>query len=129
MKKIPQIFPRWCGSLLGLLVLALPAPAWAHAFLDHAEPAVGSDSTQSPSEVKLWFTQELEGAFSKATVSDAQGQEVDKKDVHLDANDKKLMEVSLPPLASGTYTVNWTAVSVDTHKTQGSFKFTLKLKG
>ncbi len=115
---------RW--SLVCALFWALPSQAWAHAFLDHAEPKVGSTVTNSPAEVKIWFTQEVEPAFSSVQVQDAQGLEVDKKDVHVDARDKMLLEVSLPQLSAGTYTVLWHVVSVDTHRTQGHFEFTIR---
>ncbi|MGO8767036.1 MAG: copper resistance protein CopC [Limisphaerales bacterium] len=115
---------RW--SLVAVLFLALQSSAWAHAFLDHADPKVGSTVTNAPTEVKAWFTQELEPAFSTLEVQDAQGKEVDKKNVHLDDKDKQLMIVSLPPLSPGTYTVIWHAVSVDTHHTQGTFHFIIK---
>ena len=109
------------------LFLTLQTHAWAHAFLDHADPKVGSTVTNSPTEIKIWFTQNLEPAFSTLEVRDAQGQEVDKKDAHLDDKDKSLFLVSLPQqLPTGTYTVIWHAVSVDTHKTQGRFEFTIK---
>ena len=113
-------------SLVVLLFLALQIHAQAHAFLDHADPRVGSTIAQSPPEVKVWFTQNLEPAFSKLEVQDAQGKVVDKKDAHIDAKEKASFEVSLPPLKSGTYTVIWHVVSVDTHRTQGRFQFTLK---
>jgi methionine-rich copper-binding protein CopC len=106
--------------------LAFQTHCWAHAFLDHADPKVGSTVAVSPAELKVWFTQELEPAFSTLEVQDAQGREVDKKDAHLDNKDKTLFIVSLPTLPSGTYTVIWHAVSVDTHKTQGHFEFTVK---
>ncbi|HZM03914.1 MAG TPA: copper resistance protein CopC [Candidatus Saccharimonadales bacterium] len=115
---------RWAVAIA--LVLTGPSLAWAHAFLDHAEPKVGSVVAISPGELKLWFTQRLEPAFSWLQVQDASGQEVDKKNAHLDADDKSLLIVSLPQLPAGTYTVIWHAVSVDTHKTQGRFKFTVK---
>ena len=108
------------------LFLTLQTHAWAHAFLDHADPKVGSAVTNSPTEIKIWFTQNLEPPFSTLEVRDAQGQEVDKKDAHLDDKDKSLFLVSLPQLPTGTYTVIWHAVSVDTHKTQGRFEFTIK---
>jgi methionine-rich copper-binding protein CopC len=113
-------------SLVAVLFLALQTRAWAHAFLDHAEPKVGSSVTNSPTEIKIWFTQNLEPAFSKLEVRDAKGEEVDNKDAHLDDKNTSLFIVSLPPLPSGAYTVIWHAVSVDTHKTQGHFEFTIK---
>ena len=33
------------------------------------------------------------------------------------------MRVSLPPLEPGTYTVDWRAVSTDTHRVNGSLTF------
>ena len=113
-------------SLMAVLLFALQTHAWAHAFLNHAEPKVGSTITSSPAEIRIWFTQELEPAFSTLEVQDAQGKEVDKKDAHLDDKDKSLFLVSLPQLPAGTYTVIWRAVSVDTHRTQGTFHFTIK---
>jgi copper resistance protein C len=116
---------KFWRSAIGLF-LTLQTHAWAHAFLDHADPKVGSTVTNSPTEIKIWFTQNLEPAFSTLEVRNAQGQEVDKKNAHLDDKDKSLFLVSLPQLPTGTYAVIWHAVSVDTHKTQGRFEFTVK---
>jgi hypothetical protein len=37
----------------------------------------------------------------------------------------KVMHLSVGILAPGNYTVKWHVTSVDTHKTQGSFSFTV----
>src|SRR5579859_1106440 len=113
-------------TLSAMLYLAWQSTASAHAFLDHADPKVGSTVTSAPTEVKIWFTQELEPTFSTIEVRDVQNQQVDKKDTHLDDKDKTLLIVSLSALPPGTYTVAWHVVSVDTHKTQGHFEFTIK---
>jgi len=106
--------------------LLLPASAWAHAFLDHADPKVGSVIASSPDEIKIWFTQEIEPDFSSIEVRDSRGNEVDKQDTHKDSSDKKLLIVSVPKLADGPYTVTWKVVSTDTHHTHGDFSFTVK---
>lgn len=97
--------------------------AHAHAFLDRADPRVGSQVQAAPAEVKLWFSEPLEGAFSTATVMDASGRRVDRGDAHLDTASRMLLHVSLQELGPGTYTVHWRAVSADTHVTQGDFVF------
>jgi len=113
--------------IIGLIVvLATQDGAMAHAFLDHAEPKVGAVVTQSPTQIKVWFTQELEPAFSAISVTDSNGNDVDKKDSHVDDKDKTELIVSLGALGPGTYKVSWHVVSVDTHKTQGDFKFIVK---
>jgi methionine-rich copper-binding protein CopC len=99
--------------------------AAAHAFLDHAVPAVGSTVHQAPAQVRLWFTQELEPAFSTVEVVDAADKRVDTGDKHLDPKDASVLEVSLPPLHPGKYRVKWHALSVDTHVTEGDFTFTV----
>jgi methionine-rich copper-binding protein CopC len=111
-------------ALLAACGLAiLPSRTFAHAFLDHADPAVGSTVNKSPAAVTLWFTQELEPAFSTIEVDDTNGKQIDKKDTHLDDQDPKQLSVSLPNLPAGTYKVSWHVVSTDTHKTHGDFKF------
>jgi methionine-rich copper-binding protein CopC len=109
---------------LGLILLA-PGRLMAHAFLDHADPKVGSTIDQPPSQVKIWFTQELEPAFSGMKVTSSEGVQVDRKDARVHEKEKNLMIVSLTKLPPGTYKVSWHAVSVDTHRTQGDFKFTV----
>ncbi len=120
---------KWvfCGRVFAAVVVALAGGelAVAHAFLDHAEPKVGAEVKVSPAEVKIWFTEEIEPAFSKVEVLDGAGKEVDKKDFHLDGKDKKLAIVSVPVLAAGKYKVTWEVVAADTHKTQGDFSFTV----
>jgi methionine-rich copper-binding protein CopC len=100
----------------------LASPAAAHAFLDHASPAVGSTVRAPPAEVKLWFTQELEPAFSSVAVADAAGKRIDKGDVKVEGGGV-VLRVSLPPLEPGRYKVTWRALSVDTHVTEGDFTF------
>jgi len=109
--------------VLAIAAAALSAAAHAHAFLDHADPKVGSVVAAAPSELRLWFSQDLEPAFSTAEVLDATGQRVETGKVAVDAKERTLLRVPLGQLAPGTYTVNWRVVSVDTHPTEGRFTF------
>jgi methionine-rich copper-binding protein CopC len=111
-------------SLLVVVVASMLATiAGAHAFLDHATPAVGSTVHGPPAQLKVWFTQNLEGAFSTVLVSDRSGKQVDNGDAQLDPADSTLLQVSLPKLVPGTYKVHWRVLSVDTHVTEGDFTF------
>lgn len=108
------------------LACAFAEPAAAHAFLDHALPAVGSTVHASPHDVRLWFTEQLEPAFSRVRVLDASGKEVDAGDSHVDPSDATVLTASLPALPPGSYKVVWRVVSVDTHVTEGDFTFDVK---
>ncbi|MFZ2005016.1 MAG: copper homeostasis periplasmic binding protein CopC [Stellaceae bacterium] len=116
-------------SRLILLAALLPAAALpaasarAHAFLDHAVPAVGSTVAAAPKQVQLFFTQDLEPAFTGATLANASGQAVATGAAVFDPQNKNEMVLNLPPLSPGHYKVSWHALSVDTHRTEGSFAF------
>ena len=98
----------------------------AHAFLDHASPAVGSTVPTAPETVTMWFTQELEPAFTTATVTDGSGNTVDAGPAQVDPKEPTLLRVAVKKLSPGTYTVSWRALSVDTHTTTGHFTFEIK---
>ncbi|HZI85130.1 MAG TPA: copper resistance CopC family protein [Casimicrobiaceae bacterium] len=114
---------RFLPGLAAASALALASSAGAHAFLDRATPAVGSSVHGSPAELRLWFTQQLEPAFSSVQVLDRSGKRVDKGDPQVDRGDARELRVSLPQLAPGTYRVTWRVLSVDTHVTEGDFTF------
>jgi copper resistance protein C len=97
--------------------------AWSHAFLERAEPRVGSTVKSAPSQVRAWFTQELEPAFSTLEVVNEKGERVDRGPAQVDARTKTLLQVPLGPLAPGTYRVKWRVLSLDTHVTEGDFTF------
>jgi copper resistance protein C len=103
-----------------LLAIMSGTTAEAHAFLDHAEPRVGSTVPAAPRELSLSFTQKLEPAFSSVEVTDANGARVDLGRPSVSAS---VMRVRLKPLSAGTYRVRWHVLSVDTHTTEGSFTF------
>ena len=111
----------------GLVALALlltgAAGAGAHSFLDRADPRAGSTVKAPPAQVRLWFTESLEPAFSSVRVLDQAGRRVDKGDSQVDPTNLRLLRVSLPPLPPGTYKVIWRVLSVDSHVTEGDFTF------
>ena len=97
--------------------------ALAHSGLQRAEPPVESTLKRPPKELKLYFSERLEPAYSRARVEDGQGARVDRDDSRVDRLNPLLLRVTLPPLAPGTYTVIWRVLSVDSHITEGRFMF------
>ena len=109
--------------VIAALLLA-PGAALAHAHLDHASPKVGSTVGSAPKEVVLSFTEAVEPKFSSIEVRDAKGNAVQIGKASL-AGDRSSLRVSLKSLPAGTYKVIWKVLSVDTHRTQGDFSFTV----
>jgi methionine-rich copper-binding protein CopC len=121
--EVEKMMPYLRPVLFAFVLLGTASLSWAHAHLDHAEPAVSSQVHDSPAQVKIWFTEKLEPALSKIQVFDASGKQVDKRDVQASKTDTALLSVSLPALQPGKYKVVWRVVSVDTHVTTGNFTF------
>ncbi len=109
--------------VLACALSLLPAAARAHAHLDHAAPAIGGAVAAAPNEVVLWFTEDLEPAFSTVEVRDASGAVVSNGKAQLDATQHTELRVPLKAVPPGTYKVIWRVLSVDTHRTQGDFTF------
>jgi methionine-rich copper-binding protein CopC len=111
--------PLWIGAF----VTATTAAAWAHAFLERSNPGAGAILAAPPKILTLDFSEQLEPAFSDVTVSDTNGRAVTSASDNIAGT---RMSVTLPALKPGSYKVTWHALSVDTHRTQGSFSFTVK---
>ena len=109
--------------VVGVLALGAAPPSQAHAFLDHASPPVGSSVPAAPPVVTLWFTQDLEPGFSRVTVTDEAGKQVDLGNAQVPRDSPAELQIGLKPLPPGTYLVSWHVVSVDTHPTEGTFTF------
>ena len=116
------ILPR-VTLLAALALVAGAAPTvHAHTFLDHAVPAVGSTVNAAPAAIELDFTEDVEAAFSTVEVTaSADGAKVEAKALEHPAPGVLLLP--LPRLAPGEYAVRWKVVSVDTHSSEGSFRF------
>ena len=108
---------------IGACALTWASLALAHAFLDHAAPAVGSSVRAPPQRVTLWFTQPLEPAFCTLRVVDRDNKRQDGGDASVDPRDPTMLRVSVPTLPPGRYRVIWRVLSVDTHVTEGDFTF------
>ena len=97
--------------------------AWGHAFLERAEPRVGSTVRTAPTQVRVWFTEKLEPAFSTLEVWDTDGRRVDGGAAKVSPASPAMLQVPVRSLGPGTYRVKWRVLSVDTHVTEGDFTF------
>jgi methionine-rich copper-binding protein CopC len=98
----------------------------AHAHLTQQVPAADSVVT-APQALTLNFSEGIEPGFSGVVVTDAQKQVIKIGTAARDEKNKAQLTVPLEQtLASGTYQVDWHVVSVDGHKTKGSYHFSVK---
>lgn len=108
------------ATLLGSLFAA--SSVFAHAHLKSQTPA--ADSTVSaPAELSLIFSEGVEADFSKVTIT-KDGADILVKSLVTQGSDKKTLIVTpAVPFTAGSYKVEWHAVSVDTHKSEGAYSF------
>ena len=109
---------------LALAACALTATVAAgHAVLQRAEPRVESTLKRAPDEIKLYFTERLEPAYSSVRVVNDQNVQVDRRDSRVDRSNPALLRATLTRLPPGTYKVIWRVLSIDADVTEGGFTF------
>lgn len=117
---------RLMTLLAALALLAGADTAFAHALLRHAQPPVGSTVQAAPDSLLLVFSESVEPGFSTVTVTNQAGARMDSGPLHTDPKDARHLLVGVHKLAPGTYRVIWHVTSVDTHRTEGSYQFTVQ---
>ena len=108
--------------VLALILAGFCGPAAAHAFLEKATPSAGANLRVAPAKIELSFSEALEPAYSGVMVIDAAGREMATGPAVVNGTQ---MSMTLGALRPGRYSVRWHAVSVDTHRTQGRYEFTV----
>jgi copper transport protein len=109
-------------ALLGLLALAFPGTAWAHATLLQTSPKVGQRLAQTPRVITLSFDQSVRVLANGIQVFDAKGRLVSGPP-HLRSGDSRVVEAPLRRVPRGGYTVRWATISTDSHVGRGVFTF------
>jgi methionine-rich copper-binding protein CopC len=113
--------------LITVLLFSGPVTeASAHAFLVKAVPAVGSQLTGSVTELRLEFSEAIELAFSGVDLGSATGASIPISSFGFVDSSRRILTGKVPRLIPGVYRVRWHVVSADTHRTEGSFSFTVK---
>ncbi|WP_443695520.1 copper homeostasis periplasmic binding protein CopC [Pseudomonas sp.] len=111
--------------------LLLSAVAQAHPKLLSSTPAEG-ESNSAPVKIELHFSENLVTQFSgaKLIMTDMPGMPNSpmgvKASVAGGSDPKTMIVTPTSPLTTGTYKVQWRAVSSDTHPITGSVTFKVK---
>lgn len=109
-----------------LALLGSTSSVFAHAKYERSDPGRRSVVIQSPEVIKIWFSEQLEPAYSTIVVKTKDGQSVTDEKAVVDAEDGKLLILTLPKLEAGKYSVFYRVLSVDGHVVDSKFKFRIK---
>src|SRR5437763_764856 len=106
-------------------LLALPAAARAHAYLETSTPGPGAALSAAPHTLKLLYDEDVVPEYARVGVVTARGQNLAGPPIVAGP----VVTVALRPGPAGSYTVRWQMVATsDGHETEGAFSFGLRAK-
>ena len=116
------------GAAVATVLCLHAAPVLAHSMLVKAEPPRRAVLAKSPTQVQLWFNEEIEGDYASLVVLDAERHPVTEVKPKLAPEDRKSIVLPLPELTPGKYSVKFRVLSVDGHVVESYFDFSVKGK-
>lgn len=115
-----------CAAIMLVAAGAAASAVQAHAKIASTEPKAESELHGAPKQIRLQFNEALEGAFSKIELVDAREAAVKLPKAAVDKSDPRVMFTAVPALKPGQYSVRWSTMTHDGHKTKGQFSFKVK---
>ena len=108
-----------------ILTPSLTQKTYGHAFVINSDPSPSQLLKTPPANIQVSLSEPVDVRYSKISVLDSTGKQVDRKDVHYVKGDHTLLGVSLPTsVKDGVYTVSTKMLSeVDGHVTDNAFVF------
>ena len=120
--KITKRTAVWIGSAASCLLAA--SQAVAHAKLQAETPAADS-TVEAPKVIQLHFSEAVETSLSRLKLAGG--------DIAIavapvnDTGDPTTLSIRpIAALKPGTYTVTWSVVADDGHRTRGTYSFTVR---
>ena len=122
VKRTVKLMTFLCVSLLIVHVNNV----WAHASLVKSDPPRRASLSESPSQIQLWFNEEIETAYASVVVLDSSDKNVSMREPEAVEGDLKSVVLELPELEPGSYKVQFRVLSVDGHVVESSYGFRIK---
>jgi methionine-rich copper-binding protein CopC len=119
------VTPLFAVPLALILVVWSGASAAAHSLLLDAMPAPDAVVTASPLHVRLRFNNRIEKSLSRVRLVDERGAVAAALIDARDSTPADSVDARVPPLAPGTWRVEWQVFSTDGHVVSGTYGFRL----
>ena len=122
--RIRRVIVAAAVTTFGLIGVSAGS-ASAHASLESSDPAPSAVLEESPSTVRLEFTESVTPASDAVVVYDADGDAIRSGSARVGDSSSSVVLDGLPELSDGLYAVAWRVVSSDGHLVQGAYTFTV----
>ncbi len=106
---------------IAFLLLFLPVTAHAHSGLSSSTPAEGATLEGSPEEIQFLFESPIQQG--DMTIKDEAGNTIKVADINF--SEMELTGQLADELPNGAYTVDWSAISQDSHEITGILTFNI----
>lgn len=98
----------------------------AHAYITNSNPSENEILEEAPEKVYIEFNEKIQTGFTILNVLNTSGERVDQKNIVINPDTEKSIEVDLKPeLPNDIYTVEWRVVSADGHSVSGMLPFSI----
>ncbi|MCB5238299.1 copper resistance CopC/CopD family protein [Niallia circulans] len=98
----------------------------AHAYITNSNPSENEILEEAPEKVYIEFNEKIQTGFTILNVLNTSGERVDQKNIVINPDTEKSIEVDLKPeLPNDIYTVEWRVVSADGHSVSGMIPFSI----
>jgi len=111
--------------LIPLAAATLMVSGMVHNHLVKSSPSNGERIPTTPKEVRLWFNERPEIAFTSATLLEADSTKIATIKAVATSDSMAASIPLLTPLAPGKYFVAWRTASSDGHAIRGIFEFSI----
>lgn len=112
--------------LVAAAIASMTTRADAHAHYRSSIPTADAVVEHAPGALRINFSEGVEPAFSHVSVVDGQGHTVATGPLSTTPGDASVVIVPIQaPMSPGRYQVTWQVTAVDTHRTHGTYAFTV----
>ncbi|SFQ12404.1 hypothetical protein SAMN05216419_10684 [Nitrosomonas cryotolerans] len=101
-------------------------PVWAHTALVKSEPPKRAALSVPPTQVQLWFNEEIEGNYASISVLSADKKPIISANAEPVPDDLRSVVLPLPEMKAGRYTVEFRVLSMDGHVVESAYDFSVK---
>ncbi|NIK80330.1 putative copper export protein/methionine-rich copper-binding protein CopC [Paenibacillus castaneae] len=119
---------RLLSTIVLLLTVwaCLPSLVSAHAYVSQSTPYQDAELKDSPASIRITFTEKIDTGLSSISLQNSEsGSSISGT---LSSEGDVTLIYTIPKLDKGIYKVSWQALSLDSHTTEGSFRFAVGME-